>query len=164
MAFDTFLYLDSVKGESQDSKFTAWIEISSFSMGATNPATIGSATGGSGGGKVSLSPIHVQKQTDSASPQLFQMCCTGQHFKTANFCMRKASGGASALVYYQYDLQEVYIESIQWSGSSGGTDTPTESVSLTYGAINVTYTPQKVDGTAGSAVIAGWDVKANAKL
>jgi len=28
----------------------------------------------------------------------------------------------------------------------------------------VTYTPQKTDGTAGSAVVAGWDVKANAKI
>jgi hypothetical protein len=30
--------------------------------------------------------------------------------------------------------------------------------------VNVTYTPQKADGTPGSAVIAGWDIKKNAKL
>lgn len=162
MAFDTFLNLDGIKGESQDSSYKGWIEIFSFSMGVANPATIGSATGGAGAGKASLSSINLMKKSDTSSPLLFQACCTGKHFQTAQMTFRKAGG--KALVYLQYDLNEVFVESIQWSGSSGGDDSPQESVSLAYGAINVTYTPQKVDGTPDSAVIAGWDVKANTKM
>jgi type VI secretion system secreted protein Hcp len=162
MAFDTYLSLDGVKGESQDDKHQNWIEIFSFSMGAMNPATIGSGTGGAGGGKATLSEISIVKKTDASSPNLFQGCCSGTHYKKATIHVRKAGG--TALVYLQYDLTEVFVSSVQWSGSGGGDDTPTESVALAYGAINVTYTPQKVDGTADAAVVAGWDVKANAKL
>ncbi len=162
MAFDTFLSLDGIKGESQDSSYKGWIEISSFSLGAMNPATIGSATGGAGGGKATLSEITIIKRTDASSPTLFQGCCSGTHYKTATIALRKAGG--KAMVYLQYELTEVFISSVQWSGSGGGDDTPTESVSVAYGAINVTYTPQKVDGTPDAAVVAGWNVKANAKL
>jgi type VI secretion system secreted protein Hcp len=163
MAFDTYLKLENVTGEAVRAGFAGWISLDSFTMGAMNPATIGSATGGAGGGKVSLSPISVIKKTDKASPILFQNCCSGVHSPTATIALNKA-GGSAAVKYLQYDLKEVFIESISWSGSSGGDDTPTESVSLAYGSINVTYTPQKVDGTADAAVVAGWDVKANAKL
>lgn len=163
MAFDTYLLLQNVTGEAVRKGFEGWIAIESFTMGAMNPATIGSATGGAGAGKVSLSPISLIKKTDKASPILFQNCCSGVHSPTATIALNKA-GGAAAVKYLQYDLKEVFIESISWSGSSGGDDTPTESVSLAYGSINVTYTPQKVDGTPDAAVIAGWDVKANAKL
>jgi type VI secretion system secreted protein Hcp len=162
VAFDTFLSLDGVKGESQDSSHQGWIEILSFQLGASNPSTIGSATGGAGGGKATLSEFTLTKNTDASSPNLFQGCCSGVHYKKATIALRKAGG--TALVYLQYDFTEVFISSVYWSGSAGSGDTPNESVSLAYGSINVTYTPQKVDGTAGSAVVAGWDVKANAKL
>ena len=36
-AVDAFLKIDGVKGESQDASHNGWIEISSFSWGATNP-------------------------------------------------------------------------------------------------------------------------------
>jgi type VI secretion system secreted protein Hcp len=49
------------------------------------------------------------------------------------------------------------IESIQWSGSSGGDDTPSESVSMAYGELTINYTPQKADGTQGTLVTAKWD-------
>jgi type VI secretion system secreted protein Hcp len=163
MAYDAYLLLQNVKAEATRKGFEGWIAIESFTMGAMNPATIGSATGGSGGGKVSLSPISLIKKTDSSSPILFQNCCSGVHSPSGTLVLNKA-GGAASVKYLQYDLKEVFIESISWSGSSGGDDSPTESVSLAYGSINVTYTPQKVDGTADAAVVAGWDVKANAKL
>lgn len=162
MAFDTYLNLDGIQGESQDSTFKGWIEIFSFSMGASNPATIGSATGGAGAGKVTMSDISLQKLSDAASPLLFQACCSGKHFPKASMILRKAGG--KQMVYLQYDLTEVFVESIQWSGSTGGDDSPTEAVSLAFGQVSVTYTPQKVDGTPDSAVIAGWDVKANTKM
>jgi type VI secretion system secreted protein Hcp len=163
MAFDTYLKLEGVAGEATRKGFEGWIALESFQLGAANPATIGSATGGAGAGKVSLSPISFIKKTDKASPILFQNCCSGKHSPTATLALNKA-GGDSAVQYLKYELKEVFIESISWSGSTGGDDTPTEAVSLAYGSINVTYTPQKIDGTADAAVVAGWDVKANAKL
>lgn len=162
MAFDAYLKLDGIDGETVRAGFEKWIEIYSFSMGASNPATIGTSGAGAGAGKVSLSAFSFMKKTDSASPKMFQMCCEGKHFPKASLVLNKA-GGDKSISYLKYDFTEVFVESIQWSGASGGDDTPAESVSLAYGAVNVTYTPQKADGTPGSAVIAGWNVKTNAK-
>jgi type VI secretion system secreted protein Hcp len=58
MAFDSFMYFDSgnpqPEGETTDKTYSAKkaYEIYSFSWGASNPVTIGSASGGVGGGKV----------------------------------------------------------------------------------------------------------------
>src|SRR6516225_8190153 len=60
MPFDAFLKIETpnITGESTDSKHKGEIEIYSFSLGASNPTTIGSATGGAGAGKVSLSSFN----------------------------------------------------------------------------------------------------------
>jgi len=162
MAFDTFMFFTGgtpqIKGETQDTTYAAKnaFEIFSFSLGASNPVTIGSATGGMGAGKVSLSSFNFMKKTDSSSPTMFQACAQGVHYPTVQVDLRKA-GGSKPVVYLSYEFKECMIESIQWSGSSGGDDTPSESVSMAYGELTINYTPQKADGTQGTLVTAKWD-------
>jgi type VI secretion system secreted protein Hcp len=161
MAFDAFLKLDTITGESTDTTFAGCMEIFSFSLGAANPVTISSASGGGGGGKASLSSLNFTKKTDSASPNLYQTCVTGAHLATGTLVLRKAGG--TALVYLTYGLQVVYVDSVQWSGSTGGDDTPTESVSLTFGALTIDYQPQDNTGAPkGGAIHGGWNVQTNA--
>lgn len=159
MAFDTFIKLKDLDGESTRAGFEKWIEIMSFSWGASNPTTVGSHSGGMSAGKVSISSFNIMKRTDSASPVLFQNCCSGKHFETANVTMNKASGDLKKpLSFLVYDFTEVYVDSIQWSGSSGGDDTPTESVSFAFGSVKVTYTPQQKTGAAApKPIVAKWD-------
>jgi type VI secretion system secreted protein Hcp len=158
MAFDAFIKLDTITGESTDSKFAGAMECFSFSLGAANPVTIGSASGG--GGKASLNSLSFTKKTDSASPLLYQTCVTGAHLATGTVTLRKAGG--TALVYLTYGLKVVYVDSIQWSGSQGGDDTPTEHVSLTFGTLTVDYQPQDNTGAPkGGAIHGGWNVQTN---
>jgi type VI secretion system secreted protein Hcp len=165
MAFDAFMWLKGgapeAKGESTDTTFSKnnAFEIYSFSWGASNPVSIGSSSGGAGAGKVSISSFNIMKKTDSASPALFLNCCKGQHFTEGHVVLRKAGG--DALEYLTYDFTEVFVESIQWSGSSGGDDTPTESVSFAFGKVDLKYTPQKGKGEKGTAIPATWDLRAN---
>jgi type VI secretion system secreted protein Hcp len=166
MAFDAFMYTTGgavpAVGETTDVVYTqkkAW-EILSFSFGASNPSTVGSGSGGSGGGKVSISSFSIMKKTDNASPSLFKSCCMGSFYDAATVVLRKA-GGKNPLVYLQYDFGEVYVDSIQWSGSSGGDDTPAESVSFSFATVKVQYWPQKKDGTAGTLKDASWNVTTN---
>jgi type VI secretion system secreted protein Hcp len=166
MAYDAFMWVKGgtgpkAEGESTDDKFKAdkAFEIYSFSWGASNPVTIGSATGGAGGGKVSISSFNVMKKSDSASPNLFLACCQGAHYDEAHVVLRKAGG--TALEYLKYDFTEVFVESIQWSGSSGGDDTPTESVSFAFAKVDISYTPQIGKGAAGTMIPASWDVTKN---
>ena len=159
MAFDAFLKIDGVNGEATRKGFEKQMEIQSFSWGASNPSTIGAGGGGGGGGKVSVSSFNVMKKSDSASPILFQACCKGDHFATAVVTLNKAAG-AAALDFIKYEFEEVYVDSVQWSGASGGDDTPSESVSFSFGKVSITYTPQNKDGSKGSPAVGAWDLTA----
>ena len=171
MSFDTFMAFKTggkpeIKGETTDATIgTAMtglntpFEIYSFSWGASNPVTIGSGTTGTGGGKVSISSFNIMKKSDSASPVLFTACASGSHQAAASVVMRKAGG--TQVAFLRYDFTEVFVESIQWSGSSGGDDTPTESVSFAFKSVTIHYFPQKVDGTQGTMIPASWDVTLN---
>jgi len=159
MAFDAFLKIDGVAGESTRKGFEKQMEIQSFSWGAANPATIGAGGGGGGGGKVSVSTFNIMKKSDAASPLLFQACCQGDHYATAIVTLNK-SGGKAPVDFIKYEFEKVYVESVQWSGASGGDDTPSESVSFAFGKVSVTYTPQNADGAKGSPTVGAWDLTA----
>ena len=166
MAFDTYLLIDNaqlVKGESTATGLTpttGWIEIFSFSWGASNPTTVGTTAAGLSAGKVSISSFNIMKKTENSSPTLFQACAQGQHFKSAKVVMRKAAGSSGKQQsFLEYDFTDLMVESIQWSGSSGGDDTPTESVSFAFAAVTVNYWPQDTaTGGQGTLNTASWDL------
>jgi len=166
MAYDAFMWLEGepkAEGETQDKvyKDKKAFELYSFSWGASNPTTIGSASEGAGGGKVSISSFNIMKKTDKASPVLFYACCSGGHYDKAHVVLRKAGG--EQIEYLQYDFEEVYVESVQWSGSAGGDDTPSESVSFAFGKCEIKYTPQTVKGQKATPIPASWDLRLNVK-
>jgi type VI secretion system secreted protein Hcp len=158
MAFDTYLDLKGIPGEATAEGFEKKIEIFSFSWGASAPVTIGSGTSGISASKVSISSFNIMKRTDVASTKLFEACCLGSHIDTMKVSMRKQTGVGGQEAFLIYDFTEVLVESIQWSGSSGGDDTPTESVSFAFGKVQVEYKVQGKDGklTAGTPVV--WDL------
>jgi type VI secretion system secreted protein Hcp len=158
MAFDTFLDIKDVPGESTAKGMEGKIEIFSFSFGASNPVTIGSTAGGGGGGKVAVSSFNIMKKTEKSSPKLFGACARGDHYDKAVVTLRKAGGTSGQVVFLTYEFEEVYVESIQWSGSSGGDDTPTESVSFAFGKVTITYTGQDKTGKGAQPIVASWDV------
>jgi type VI secretion system secreted protein Hcp len=166
MAFDTFIvFTPNHNGETQDDKFKAKgaSEIHSFSFGAHNPTTVGSQGSGLAGGKVALSTFNFLKKVDTSSPGLFLACCEGKHFDQVTVVLRKSGG--KALEFLEYEMKNVMVENIQFNGSSGGDDTPTESVTLAYGSIKIDYQQQNKDGTAlGGKKNAGWNQINNIKV
>lgn len=166
MSFDAYMYVGKGKipaeGETTDSTYKAkkaW-EIYSFSMGASNPCSVGSSSTGLAAGKVSMSSFNIMKKTDNASPGLFKACCGGSFWDTATVVLRKA-GGDKQIEFIMFEFKNVFVESIQWTGSSGGDDTPTESVSFAFAAVQVTYWPQKDDGSQGTKNQSNWKVTEN---
>jgi len=158
MAFDTFLDIKEVPGESTAKGMEGKIEIYSFSWGASNPTTIGSGTAGISAGKVSISSFNVMKKTDKGSALLFKACCRGDHYNEMKVIMRKATGAGGQEAFLSYTFTTVYVESIQWSGSTGGDDTPTESVSFAFGKVAIEYKGQGKDGKLAVLGQAAWDV------
>jgi len=162
MGVEIFFTIDGIKGESTKSGAEGWIEIFSFSNGASNPTSVAFGTG-SGAGKVDLSSISFQKQLDVSSPYLFANCCSGKHTDTGCMIVRESTGDTTTKVYFQYDLTEVFIDSISWGGSAGG-GKPSESLSVSAKSIMVTYWPQNSDGTLGTQIPKGWNQTTNSAM
>jgi len=159
MAFDTFLDMTGCAGESTAAGMEGKIEIYSFSWGASNPTTVSSGATGIAAGKVSISSFNIMKKTEKSSPPLFSACCNGKHFATAVVTMRKATGEAGQKAFLTYTFTDVMVESVQWSGSTGGDDTPTESVSLAFAKVAISYQQQdSASGNVGDPVKASWDL------
>jgi len=166
MAFDCYLQIKgdgAPAGESTDKEHPQWIELESFTFGASNPSDISSGRPGSGSGKVSISSFGVTKKTDNASPDLFLACCKGAHFDTATIVARKAGGGQN--VYLQYDFTEVYVDAFHWDASAQKDDRPGESASFSFATVKVTYTPQSASkGGKGTPNVKGWDLTKNTNI
>jgi type VI secretion system secreted protein Hcp len=159
MAFDTYVKIEpNVTGEATAKGVEGQIEIYSFSWGASNPTTVGPGSTGLSAGRCSISSFNIMKKTEKSSATLFAACCNGTHFDKATVTMRKAGGTAGQKPFLEYVFEDVMVESIQWSGSTGGDDTPTESVSLAFAKCTITYSTQDDKGATKKAGEATWDL------
>jgi len=146
MAVDMFLKLDGIEGESTDSKHKGEIEVLSFSWGVSNSATAG--RGGAGAGKVSPTDFSIVKRLDTASPQLIEKICHGEHLGSGLLTLRNA--GENQQEYLKFELKNVLISSYQ-TGGSGGESEPVEQVSFSFESVAVSAAEQGKDGSIG-----GW--------
>ncbi len=159
MTPDIFLKLETIKGESKDSKHKGEIDIESFSFGLQNGGSW-SAGGGGGAGKVSFQDITVHKMADSSTPALMQACASGQHIKGGVLTVRKAGGKQEE--FYKISLTNILVSNITNTGANGGV--PTEVVSLNFEEIKFDYKEQGAQGTLGGVVKFGWNLKKNEKV
>jgi type VI secretion system secreted protein Hcp len=158
MAIDYFLKIDGVSGESVDSKHKGEIDVESWSWGESNPTQPGGGGGGGGSGKVQIQDLVFTTRFSKASPQLILACASGKHFKSAVLTARKAGKGQQE--FLTFSLSDVLVSTYQ-TGGAGGDVLPGDAVSLNFAKIQVEYKPQNPDGSLGSSIKAGWDVKQN---
>ncbi len=156
MAVDFFLKLDGIKGESEDSKHKDEIQLMSWSWGASQMSSV-AGTGGSGAGKANLADLSIMKYVDTATTPLFKALLAGTHVATGTLTAIKAGADGP---FIQVDLKELFVTSIQTSGSS---EVPMESVSFSYNEIKVEYFTQDDKGVLTSAGSASYDLKTNVK-
>ena len=168
MAFDTYMFIDKpgggtvIEGEATATGLTpatGWFEVMSFSWGASNPVTVGPSSGGISGGRVSISSFNIMKKSDKSSPLIFMSCCNNEHYGSVKICCRKGTGGSGGQqVFLQYTFTDCMVESIQWSGSGGGDDTPTESLSLAFAKTEIaTFLQDTATGQMSAGPQAMWD-------
>lgn len=154
MAVDVFLKIGDVKGESKDSKHEGEIDVLSWSWGV---AQTGSGMGGGhGAGKANFNDLSFMHALDKSSPVLMKACAMGDHFPDATMVSRKAGKGQQD--YLIIKMKEVFITSVQPSGSS---EHPMESVSMSFGHVDLEYKPQKADGSLDAGVHFIYDIKKN---
>jgi len=171
MAFDTYMQFKDSKGawlngESQvvisgdkplgtDIQQGNVFEIDDFSFDIEQVLNIGSSSSGAGAGKVTFNPFQITRKSDRASPKLFMMCCTGEHFQMVSLYLRRAGGqggigggatASSGFTFLRYDFALVAVKTISWSGSDGD-EAMKEEVTFEYGALQIQYVQQNADGT-----------------
>ncbi|OHB63778.1 MAG: fimbrial protein [Planctomycetes bacterium RBG_13_60_9] len=162
MAFDSFLKIDVVPGESTDDKHKDWIEILSFSHGVSQLASGSSSSGGARSAqRCDHQDFSIVKTLDKASPKLALFCCNGEHIKKINVELCRATGDKQK--YMEYVLSDVIISGVRPGGSAqGGEALPLEEVSLSYGKIEWIYTAtDHKTGKAAGDVKAHWDLSLN---
>lgn len=147
MAFEIFMKYGDVTGDVTNPSVAGWIEIDSFSFGATNPAN--TTPGGGASGRVSVSEITVTKSTDSSSVSFFKNCVTGVVTESALIQFYKLDSAGGLSQFLQFTLSDTLVSSYELSAagaaSAGGdvpADLPTESLSLNFVKIEMTYTAQ----------------------
>ena len=156
-----FMKYGSIVGDVTTPGLVGWIELNSFSWGASNSATNASGATGAAAGKVSVGDITIGKVVDAASVQLIKLALTGaetdgviiqfdkQFYKDA----RGEVPGAGPQDYLQFTLDNTLVTSYSLSSDgnepSAGSpapaeplDLPTESLSLTFAKLDIQYTGQ----------------------
>jgi type VI secretion system secreted protein Hcp len=162
MAFDCFLKIDGIPGESSDDKHKDWIEVLSYSHGLAQPAA-GSVS--SGGARSSERCEHqdfsLVKALDKASPKLSLFCCNGTHIASVKVELCRAAGEKEK--YMEYVLNDVIVSTVRPGGSAQGGETlPLEEVGFNYGKITWTYTEtDHMTGKPKGNVTANWDLISN---
>lgn len=142
---DYFLKIDGIDGESAVKGHEKWIDIDSFSWGAT----------GGNGGKAAFSPFSWTQQLDKSVPSMFIGLMSGKHFKNATLDAVKA-GAASSTVFFQMKFDDVLLTKLNIAGTGGVPDVA--SAFDSYTRLTMTYKQQLANGSYGPAIIGGWDI------
>lgn len=166
MAYDMFLRIDGIQGDSKDAKHQQWIEVNSYSHRISQaPGGALSAQGVHTGGRADHDDFAITKRLDSASPVLLLHCCNGKHIPSADFELCRAMGDKT--LFMKYTFRDLIVASVSPSGSASSDDPlPMEEITFRYGSIQWEYTP--TDPTSGGRVgptkIAGWSTLENRPL
>jgi type VI secretion system secreted protein Hcp len=162
MAFDAFLKIATIPGESNDDRHKDWIEVLSFHHTMQQPVTGSVSSGGARSAeRVNHADFSIVKSLDKASPKLALACSRGEHISDVTFVLCRATGDKQK--YMEYKLHEVLITAVRPGGASHAAETlPVEEVCFSYSKIEWTYTEtDHGTGKAKGDIKAHWDLKAN---
>jgi type VI secretion system secreted protein Hcp len=142
MAYDAFLKIDSIDGESTDQTHQGWIEINSFQWGVGRGLAAPGGAGGAGaGGRSGPEQLgfNFVKYTDSASPQLFLKLTQGSVLKQATLACRAASANAAEGTanpdFLKITLTDVIVSSFTEAGQGANDVLPADQFSLNFSKI-----------------------------
>lgn len=153
-AFDAFLKIEGIKGESTDEKHKDEIHIESFSWGMSQSSASG---GGGGAGKVSVHDISIMKSVDKSSPKLMLQCFTGDEIPDDAWVSYSKTTPRGPVDYLKIKLSDILVTSYKF-GPGGGSDAmPVDSLSLNFTKIEMTYMQLDVDGNLVDTVTAACD-------
>jgi type VI secretion system secreted protein Hcp len=119
-AIDAYLKIPGVEGSAKG-PWAGWIAIESVNF---PPDAARDAASGMASGKRSHQPFVVVKETDVASPKLFQAAASGQHFPTVQVAYVNAEGQVTK----RAELSDVMLA----TRKAGGSGRQMEEIQFTF--------------------------------
>ncbi|MGZ4381571.1 MAG: Hcp family type VI secretion system effector [Gaiellaceae bacterium] len=141
MAYDAFLKIEGIPGESLDSKHKDWIEVLSFSWGVSQPHS----SSGQFTGHLVPEDFTFSHAVDKSSPKLMLACAQGDQINEVDVSFRKAGSSGGGIDYLKYSFFDVFFSSERPGGQSVAQQVkiedalPFEEVTFTYGKVMINY-------------------------
>jgi type VI secretion system secreted protein Hcp len=158
MAYDAYLKLDGIEGESQKEGHTKEIEILSWHWGGNNSGSFAHASGG-GTGKYSTNDINFTAYNNKAATKLFQACTKGTHIDKGILSVRKSGGDSKPYDHLKITFEHCLVSSHAHGGSSGSDDMGSDSFSLNFSKVTFEYFVQDASkGTVSSTGAISYDL------
>jgi type VI secretion system secreted protein Hcp len=139
-AFDVFIKIGDIKGESTKVGHEGWIELNSVQWGIGR--AISSPAGGASrdASAPSISELTLSKTLDSSTPKLFLNAVGGSGVipKVELHLVNTSNTGGAGVVFYKLFLENVLVSGLSTSAAAGS-DRPQESISLNFTKIQMEY-------------------------
>lgn len=163
MAFDAFIKINGIEGESTDDRYPGWIEIIAHRSGHSMPISKRtSSTQSATLGRVNFDTFTFSKLTDKSSPLLMAACAAGTHINEITVELCRA--GTEKVKFMAYKFNNSLISSVLTSSGDPNNGFPVELVQINFGKIEWCYTQQnRHDGQASGHIAAAWDLQRNCK-
>ena len=163
MAFEAYLYIDGVRGDSTSeiglspdkrvakSAGGGPIEIKSYGLSLEMPLVENrSATGAVTVGRANFAEFETAKSLDVSTGALLFYCLSGKHIKQAVVAVYRATdegGDGKPTLYMQAIYNNIVITEVGVSG--GGDEMPSETLKFNYGNVKLVY--YKTSPTTGKS-------------
>ena len=160
MAYDVFINIQGIDGESTDDRHAGWIEVQTCDLRLRQKvSTTAGSAGGASAERADFSEFGFTKLLDKSSPQLALACAAGTHIGTivVDFCR----AGGEKIRFMQYTFTDCMISAFNTSGDGMF---PEDDVSFVYGKVEWCYTCQNRAGGWSAGNVAGiWDLEKNCR-
>ena len=152
---DYFLKLDGAQGESKHVNHSNEIRVLSWNWGGDSESTVG-RTQGSGAGKVTMQPLTIVAEFDSAFTKVAGFLTQGKHISNATLSAVKH--GSNNQDYMTIKMTEVFVASMNVTASG---QVPVVNLTFTYKSINTEYKTQNEQGNLTTAGTHTYDASTN---
>ena len=160
MAFDAFIKLRSIEGESGDDRHKGWIEVLKYGLGHRQRiSTAPSSCGGVCAGRADFFNLVFKKEVDAATPLLSLACAEGRHIDEVVLDICRAGGDKMSFMQYRFQNCMISLVSTLNNQYLG-----LELVWIDFGKVQWDYILQnRAGGYPMGHIAAGWNLQTNSR-
>lgn len=146
----------AIKGQSKKKEHLDWIELSSFSWGASRGSNV-RAGEGSASGTAQYTELNISCPSAGSSTLFLFFLTKGEHFDTVTLDVTKSIGSDAEAIWLQIILKQGMITNFSQSGGEHGSD---DNLTISFGSYTMEIWEQDKTGKLASTGLKGYDLQA----